>query len=567
MRVRLICSHCLGRPPSPEQLEYYTATLRSGKSLSRVMEEIEASPAGRRHQLELTEDQQTFVELLYQQYLGRGADPEGLQHNLSLLRGGMSRSDFLIGFRKSAEAQRYAREKADELAFCINTVFQQYLGRDADLPALQGYMKVLQEGMSFSDFVSEVYNSSEAINVRDAGLLGQLSDGQFVLAIMRLLGHGCTPSQLETWRSAIRESPKRRIDFLRDVVESRVAQESIEIAWNPYECNVMGTGFFLTQSIWHKKASKLNATTRSRPVLKSITKRDRVRHSGTYVVSAIASLYKGRRFLETFLENIVAQSIFDRSELIIIDADSPEGESGLIHDYQKVYPNIVYRRINHRIGIYEAWNLGIQLARGRYITNTNLDDLRRSDSFELQVAALDRHGFADAVYQPVLYSFDDALNFDEVSTIGIESIPPIATPGNLLERNWLHNAPMWRKTLHDELGLFDTSFVSAGDWEFWLRCASKGKVFYKLNEPHVVYFQNPEGISTRPNTKGIEEARRIMQEYCGKLISPYLLMSREALAGTLGVDPNWDWSTPYFRAAHDRLKDLGRRYKEEVPGP
>jgi hypothetical protein len=46
-----------------------------------------------------------------------------------------------------------------------------------------------------------------------------------------------------------------------------------------------------------------------------------------------------------------------------------------------------------------------------------------------------------------------------------------------------------RKSLHRELGLFDTSFKSAGDWEFWLRCLWKGKKFYRTNTPHVVYYQ------------------------------------------------------------------------------
>ena len=51
-----------------------------------------------------------------------------------------------------------------------------------------------------------------------------------------------------------------------------------------------------------------------------------------------------------------------------------------------IYPNIVYKRINYRLGIYDAWNVGVGMARGRYLTNTNLDDLRRVDSIALQAA-------------------------------------------------------------------------------------------------------------------------------------------------------------------------------------
>ncbi len=61
---------------------------------------------------------------------------------------------------------------------------------------------------------------------------------------------------------------------------------------------------------------------------------------------------------------------------------------------------------------------------------------------------------------------------------------------------------MWRRRLHDELGLFDTRYRSAGDYEFWLRCAAAGKVFHRVADPHVVYYQNPQGYSTRADTTG-----------------------------------------------------------------
>ena len=114
----------------------------------------------------------------------------------------------------------------------------------------------------------------------------------------------------------------------------------------------------------------------------------------------------------------------------------------------------------------------------------------------------------DVVYQDFYYSFDPDLDFDQVAAFGFKSELPIVTPHNLLAFNSPHNAPMWRKSLHQELGLFDTSYRSAGDYEFWVRCmaGANHKRFGKINTPHVVYYQNPEGISTRPDTRGVEES-------------------------------------------------------------
>ena len=61
------------------------------------------------------------------------------------------------------------------------------------------------------------------------------------------------------------------------------------------------------------------------------------------------------------------------------------------------------------------------MARGKYLTNTNLDDLRRRDLFEIQASALDRHPCADVVYQDFFYSFDASLSFDEVARFEFKS--------------------------------------------------------------------------------------------------------------------------------------------------
>lgn len=323
----------------------------------------------------------------------------------------------------------------------------------------------------------------------------------------------------------------------------------------------MGTDQYLTPSDWQARANELTLERPRAHVAKA--PQAVLTHSGNYVVSAIASLYKGRRFLDDFLKNITSQTLFDRSELIIVDANSPEGEEEVIAGYQKMYPNIVYRRINYRIGIYDAWNIGIEMARGKYLTNTNVDDLRRHDSFEVQAATLDQNPLVDIVYQDFLYSFDASLSFDEVAKCGFKSELPIVTANNLLVFNSPHHAPMWRKSLHAEVGLFDTSFKSAGDWEFWLRCFCGGKKFLKINELHTVYFQNPEGISTRPDTKGVEEAREVLRRYSRKMISKHLLMPREAFAEAVGAKPDWDWDMCYYDVVQRQLKLLGERRTDD----
>jgi glycosyltransferase involved in cell wall biosynthesis len=284
------------------------------------------------------------------------------------------------------------------------------------------------------------------------------------------------------------------------------------------------------------------------------------------LVSALCSLYRGGDFIEQFMDNITSQSCFrDYAELVIVDADSPEDEYETIKRYLAKFKNINYLRMNYRIGIYDAWNVAAKAARGEYLTNTNLDDLRRRDSLEIQAGVLDNLPFVDVVYQDLYYSFDPRLPFEQVAAFGHETTLPPITAHNMIRFNSPHNAPMWRKSLHDELGWFDTRYRSAGDHEFWMRCLAAGKRFYKTNDPHVVYYQNPKGLSTRPDTRGVVEAMDIHKTYCRKIIPRETTMGTDefrALVGREGGAAAFRAPTrDRYAMAQDALRDLARTGK------
>jgi len=71
------------------------------------------------------------------------------------------------------------------------------------------------------------------------------------------------------------------------------------------------------------------------------------------------------------------------------------------------------------------------------------------------------------------------------------------SPQTQLDINSPHCAPMWRRSLHDRFGYFDESYTSAGDYEFWVRCAMRGAVLKGIPDLLTLYYQNPNGMSTR----------------------------------------------------------------------
>lgn len=363
-----------------------------------------------------------------------------------------------------------------------------------------------------------------------------MSDGEYIQTIFEVvLGRCAHPRDIQQWVARLRSNELDRQAVLSSLFYLAIDEAKVLAKGAGTACSVMGTQRTLDSENWKSRAAELEGQgepTRIEPYGSfSIKAKPQI------LVTAIASLYRGGEYIEQFLQNIIAQTVFEEHcELVIVDANSPDDEASVIERYLSGRKNIQYFRMNCRVGIYQAWNLAIKLARGSYITSTNVDDLRRSDSFELQAAVLENLDFVDIVYQDFYYTLDPKLDAAEVARFGYRSDLPLVTPYSMISCNSPHNAPMWRKSLHDELGLFDARYQSAGDYEFWLRCVSAGKTFYKLNDPHVIYYHNPRGLSTRPETRGVDEVRDVLKHHSRALISPNVTSDlQDFMVDTVGL--------------------------------
>ena len=386
--------------------------------------------------------------------------------------------------------------------------------------------------------IEAIASCPEALLAQQAeNLVPEVPNGRFVqFAIDELLGRGPLVDEIAHWDYRIARGMLSRGAFVNTLFGQRAEQmlthNGAALLHDPSKAWIMGTERFISVREWQEDAAKIP---NDLPPVNERRYSSLALQKGTGVlVSAIASLYCGGEYIEQFLANITSQTVFSRCELIIIDADSPENEFEIIASYMARFPNIVYHRAATRIGIYEAWNLGVEMSRGRYLTNTNLDDLRRGDSFERQAEILEKFPFVDVTYQDFYFSFDGRASVGKTAQVGVRSELPVVTPYNLIRSNSPHNAPMWRRSIHADVGMFDDSYRSAGDHDFWLRCVEAGKVFYKVNDPHVVYFVNPEGLSTRPNSRGVLEGMRTTKEHSRRLISPKLLSTDAAFLEELG---------------------------------
>jgi len=234
-------------------------------------------------------------------------------------------------------------------------------------------------------------------------------------------------------------------------------------------------------------------------------------------ISIITSVFNGDEFIRPFLEDVTRQTVFEeKCELILINANSPGNEEKVINEYVEKYPNnIVYKKLDKDPGIYGVWNMAVEIATGEYLTNANLDDRKAPDALEKHAKELFVAEDVDLVYADMLITDKPNETWENNSSNGRKYNFPEYSFNNLKMVNMPHASPMWRKSLHNSYGLFDSKYKSAGDWEMWLRAAAQGSKFMKVKTPLGLYYFNPTGISTNPENFSWkrEEEQEIYSKY------------------------------------------------------
>ncbi|MCD6153554.1 MAG: tetratricopeptide repeat protein, partial [Syntrophobacterales bacterium] len=231
-----------------------------------------------------------------------------------------------------------------------------------------------------------------------------------------------------------------------------------------------------------------------------------------YFVSAIVSTYNSERFIRGCLEDLEAQTIADRLEIIVINSGSEQNEEAIVKEFQEKYSNIKYIRTDQRETVYAAWNRGVKASSGKYITNANADDRRRADACERMVEVLEGRPDIALVYANVIITENENETFSKCTPAGSYRWLDW-NRCHLLEKGcFMGPQPMWRRNLHEEYGYFDDTLVTSGDYEFWLR-VSQTNNFLHINDMLGLYLKSPDSIEHSNRKRQATENERILSMY------------------------------------------------------
>jgi glycosyltransferase involved in cell wall biosynthesis/Flp pilus assembly protein TadD len=291
------------------------------------------------------------------------------------------------------------------------------------------------------------------------------------------------------------------------------------------------------------------------------------------LVSVIVSVYAAERFIRACLEDLMAQTIFEQLEILVIDSGSPENERAIVEELQSRHPNIFYHR-TERETLYAAWNRAIDLARGQFIANANADDAHRPDALERLVEALQAHPEAELAYGDYYTSSVPNDSFANPHIIRHIVHPPYH-PATAMMYCLTGCHPLWRRTVFDELGRFDPTFTAPGDYEFLLRFVQAKRRAVHVPQPLSLFYQNPDGLSWKSAAQTKNEGDRILGKYRTQMPieSLFRVEPQDAVAvarawtalGNVALQHEMPWFTnsvqavPYARMCYERALQADSR--------
>ncbi len=231
-----------------------------------------------------------------------------------------------------------------------------------------------------------------------------------------------------------------------------------------------------------------------------------------FKVSCLVSAYYAEKYLEGRLSNLFDQSWGADTVEIVVVCQGGSVEQEIAQAWVKGWDDNRFKIIvtSDIPTVYRAWNLAIEASSGQYLTNSNCDDRLEPHALEAMAKILDKKKVYSAVYAD--QHIVDEIDGEPISIFKWRDTNKKELP-LLIQGCYLSNAPMWRASLNEEHGLFDASYHSAGDYEFWLRLAAAGCKFYHINEPLGSYLKVAGQRETREPVRSIWETARAREAY------------------------------------------------------
>ncbi len=206
------------------------------------------------------------------------------------------------------------------------------------------------------------------------------------------------------------------------------------------------------------------------------------------MVSVIIPSFNRAHCLPRAIESVLAQRSDVELQVILIDDGSSDGTERLVTEH---YPEVTYAKQDNR-GVSAARNLGLSLAKGRWIALLDSDDEWLPGKLEAQVKALEQSGLSVCHTNEIWIRNGIRVNqMKKHSKMGgwiySQCLPLcVISPSSIV----------LNREVFDEIGEFDEDLPACEDYDLWLRLCSRYEVTY-LDKPFVRKFGGHEDQLSR----------------------------------------------------------------------
>lgn len=178
------------------------------------------------------------------------------------------------------------------------------------------------------------------------------------------------------------------------------------------------------------------------------------------IISIIIATYNAEKTLERCLNSILSQKTI-KVELIIIDGGSNDSTVKIIKSFGG---DIDYSISEPDMGIYDAWNKGVAISKGKWIMFLGADDflLPGSLNIYLHILSTTNTERIDIISGQCRYYTKSGRYY---------KILGCPYKFEVFKHNMLisHGSTLHSRKLFRELGLFDLSYKRCADYDFLLR--------------------------------------------------------------------------------------------------
>ena len=197
-------------------------------------------------------------------------------------------------------------------------------------------------------------------------------------------------------------------------------------------------------------------------------------------VSIITVSLNSEKTIEKTINSVISQD-HKNIEYIIIDGESKDNTLKIVNKYKSNITKIISEKDK---GIYDGINKGIQIATGDIISLIHSNDIFVDTNV---ISKIDNIFKNNTDFDIILANLAFKKNLDE------EKITRYYSAKNF--KPWMlrigfsppHSSAFFKSEVFKQVGLYQTNFKIAGDFEYFVRCFLKHKLKFNYFDECLVY--------------------------------------------------------------------------------